>query len=380
VGQGAEIRQVGDPRERKVFVRLPWRVYELDPLWVPPLLRAAERTLDPARNPFFEHGEIELFLAWRDGRPVGRIAAIVDRAHNERHDEKTGFWGFFETANDPDVAGALFDAAGESLRGRGMTRMRGPFSPNINGEIGLLVEGFDLMPYVLMPYNPPYYAELVEGAGFASHMDLYAYRIRADQVAPEQPAIKRFERLADAIRKRHPGLNVRSIDMARYDDEVLTFGRLFNTARRENWGFVPATDAEIRAMARDMRAIVDPKLVLVCEHDGEPVGCIMGIPDVNPVLREMKGRLFPFGWLRFLLGKRRVHTARVFGAGTLPEYRKAGVTVLLILEFIRRCLYVGYDAGEVSWVAASNVRSLGVIEKSLQLRRYKTYRIYERAL
>ncbi len=375
-----EVKPAEGARERKAFVRLPWALYEGDPHWVPPLRSAVARTLDPARNPFFEHGELALFLAWRGGRPVGRIAAIVDRAHVERYDERAGFWGFLQTVDDPAVAGALFDAAGDHLRGRGMAVMRGPFNPNINGEIGVLVEGFDSMPFVFMPYNPPYYVELIEGAGFTGHMDLFAFHVTADQVAPGLPTIKRFERLAAAIHKRHPGLVVRAIDMSRYDEEVLTFGRLFNTARRENWGFVPATDAEIRAMGRDMKAVVDPRLVLVCELDGEPVGCIMGIPDVSPVLKKMNGGLLPFGWLHFLLGKRRVHAARVFGAGTLPEYRSAGVTVLLIIEFIHRSLYEGYDAGEVSWVAASNLRSLGVIEKAIQLRRYKAYRIYERPL
>jgi len=361
-------------------VRLPWAIYRGDPCWVPPLLGSARKQLDPTRGLFFEHGEMALFLARREGRPVGRIAATIDRLHIERYGEAAGFWGYFESIDDPDVAAALFDAAGEYLRGRGMTVMRGPFSPNVNGEIGLLVEGFDSMPFLLMPYNPPYYAGLAEGAGFAQHMDLYAFHVTAEQVSPAQPAIKRFERLAAAIRARHPELSVRGIDMTRYEEEVLTLGRLFNAARAENWGFVPATDAEIGAMGEDMRAIADPRLVVVCEADGEPVGCIMGLPDLSPVLKKMNGRVFPFGWLHLLLGKRRIRAARVFGAGTLAKYRSAGATVLLILEFIRRSLREGYDEGEISWVAASNLRSLGIIEKSIQLRRYKTYRIYEREL
>ncbi len=377
---GVQIRRVDGKNERKQFLRFPWTVYEGDPYWVPPLLAAAERVLSPASNPFFQQGEIELYVAWRNGQPVGRIAAIIDRAHVERHSEKAGFWGFFEAVNDADVAGALFDAASAHLRQRGMAVMRGPFGPNINGECGLLVEGFDSMPYVLMPYNPPYYQELVEKAGFACHMELHAFRVEDYQVAPEQATVKRFERLAAAVHKRQPGLSVRTIDMSRYDDEVLALGRLFNTARRDNWGFVPASDAEIRTMARDLKRIVDPDLVLICEHDGKPVGCIMGIPDLSPVLKKMNGRMFPLGWLHFLLGKRRVRAARIFGAGVLPEYRSAGVTVLLIVEFIRRGLHADYNAGEISWVSASNVRSLGVIEKAIRLHRYKTYRIYERAL
>lgn len=377
---GVQVTRVNGKSERKQFLRFPWTIYSGDPHWVPPLLTAAGRALSPTTSPFFEQGEMDLYMAWRNGRPVGRIAAIIDRAHIKRYDEKTGFWGFFEAVNDVGVATALFDAAGAHLSERGMTMMRGPFGPNTNGECGLLVEGFDAMPYVLMPYNPSYYRELVKKTGFTCHMEMYAFHVEGIHVAPERTTVKRFERLAVAIQKRHPGLSVRTIDMTRYDDEVLAIGRLFNTARRDNWGFVPATDAEIRSMARDMKPIADPDLVLICELDGKPVGCIMGIPDVNPVLKKMNGRLFPFGWLHFLLGKRRVRAARVFGAGVLPEYRSAGVTVLLITEFIRRGLYAGYDEGEISWVSASNIRSLGVIEKAVQLRRYKTYRIYERSL
>ncbi len=375
-----QVRRVDGKSGRKRFLRLPWTVYDDDPYWVPPLLNAADRVLSPASNPFFERGEIDLYVAWRNGRPVGRIAAIIDRAHIERYGEEVGFWGFFEAVNDTDVAGALFDAAGAYLLERGMTTMRGPFNPNINGECGLLVEGFDSMPYVLMPYNPPYYQELVEKSRFTCHMELCAFRVEDYDVAPEQATVKRFERLAAAVHRRQPGLTVRAIDMSRYDDDVLALGRLFNTARRDNWGFVPASDAEIRTMACDMKPIVDPDLILICEHEGQPVGCIMGIPDINPVLKKMNGRMFPFGWLHFLLGKRRVHAARIFGVGVLPEFRSAGVTVLLIVEFMRRVLCAGYNAGEISWVSASNVRSLGVIEKAIQLRRYKTYRIYERSL
>ena len=375
-----EVRRVEDKAGRKQFLRFPWTIYDGDPYWVPPLLSEAKRLLDPAANPFFEHGRIELFLARRDGRPVGRIAAIVDSAHNRRYDEKTGFWGFFETVNDAGVAGALFDAAGARLRRWDMTGMRGPFNPNVNAECGLLAEGFDSMPAILMPYHPPYYVELVEGAGLDLHMELYAYAVPDHEVVRGRPVIRRSDRLAAAVRSRHPGLSVRTIDMARYEDEVLALGRLFNTARRENWGFVPATDAEILAMARGMKPIVDPRLVLACELDGKLAGCVMGVPDVNPVLKRMNGRLFPFGWIRFLAGKRRVAAVRAFGVAALPEHRHKGVAVLLIIELIRRILDAGYEVGEISWVAASNVRSLGVFEKALQFRRSKTYRIYERPL
>ncbi|MFW6164315.1 MAG: GNAT family N-acetyltransferase [Planctomycetota bacterium] len=378
-----DIQEVRSPEGRQAFVELPWAILGDDPCWVPPLRSVAERTLDPERHPFFEHGEMTLFLARRGEEAVGRIAAIIDHAHNERNEAEgqgAGFWGFFETLNDPTVSSALFDAAAQHLRDRGMTVLRGPFSPNINGEIGLLVEGFDSMPYVLMPYNPAYYVERVEEAGFAKHKDLYAYLIHAERVASELPTMRRLERLAAAIQRRQPGLTVRSLDLGRYDEEVATLGRLFNQARSENWGFVPMTDAEVRAMARDMRPIADPVLIHIAELHGEPVGCIMGIPDLNPILKKMNGRLWPFGWLHLLLGKRRIHCARVFGVGTLPEYRKTGVTPLLINELRRHSLAAGYDTGELSWVTEDNIRSLRLIEQAIQPRRYKTYRIYQRPL
>lgn len=377
---GIDVRPVTGAKERKAFLRLPWAIYAQDPLWVPPLLSAMDKLVDPARNPFFEHAEQQLFLAWRGGEPVGRIAATIDRLHAERHGEQVGFWGFFESPNDVGVANALFDAAADHLRGKGMAEMRGPFSPSINGECGLLAEGFDRPPFVLMPHNPAYYPALVEGAGMTRHKDLFAYIIHSEQVGPHRPTIKRLERLATAIRRRHPDLTVRPVDLSRYEDEVLTCGRLFNTVREPNWGFVPMTDAELRALARDMRPIAEPALAIVCELRGKPIGCLLGIPDINPLLRKMNGGLFPFGWLKFLLGRRKLARARIFGAGALPEYRNLGVTPLLITELIHRSQAAGYFTGELSWVAEDNVRSLRVIENAINPECYKTYRIYAREL
>ncbi|MFP4056136.1 MAG: N-acetyltransferase [Candidatus Brocadiia bacterium] len=373
-----EVRQVAGRAQRRAFLRLPWRLYRDDPLWVPPLLAAVDRTLDPRRNPFFEHGEARLLLAWSQGRPVGRIAAIVNRLHNDYHGDRVGFWGFFESERDPRVAQALFAAAAHCLRAHGLTEMRGPFNPSINDECGLLVEGFDHPPALLMPYNPPWYAELIAQAGLQPIKELYAYRLVDQDVASDRRTVQRLETLARGIRRRCPQLHVRQLDMASYARDVAALGELFNTVRRHNWGFVPVTEAELRAMARDMRPIVDPEIVLLAELEGRLVGCLLALPDLNPLLRKLDGRLLPLGWLRLLWGRRRARGLRLFGAGALPEHRNLGVVPLLFAQFIRNGLRRGYQTGELSWVAEDNVQSIRTIEHAVRPRLYKRYRIYAR--
>jgi len=375
-----EVHEANSREEQRAFLRLPWRLYRADPHWVPPLLSTIARTLDTERNPFFEHAEVRLYLAWRDGRPVGRIAAIVDGLHNDTHHEKTGFWGFFETERDPDVARALLDRAADDLRKRGMAEMRGPMSPSINGECGLLIEGFDDSPYVLMPYNPPYYAEFVEQAGLQRLKDFYAYFIDPGQLTPDLATRQRLEHLAQAIRKRHPELLVRPLDMRHFEAEVVTLGKLFNEARRDNWGFVPASDAELRLMARDMKPIVDPQIALLAEVAGETVGCAFALPDVGPILKKMNGRLFPFGWLHLLWGKRSIRRVRIIGYGALPAYRHMGVTARLMAELMHNTQQRGYNAAELGWVCETNAASVGTIEHAVHPRLYKRYRVYTKLL
>ncbi len=375
-----EVREVAGRRERRLFIRLPWTLYRSDPLWVPPLLSAIDTQLDPTRHPFFKHAEARLYLARRQGRPVGRIAAIVNRLHNSTHGEKAGFWGFFETERDPAVAAALLDAAADDLRRAGMTRMTGPFNPSINSECGLLVDGFDRPPVILMPYNPPWYPDFVEAAGLEPEQDLHAYWISTEDFVADVEARERLERIAKAVRRRHPDLTVRPLDMARYDAEVMALGKVFDAARRANWGYVPTTDAELRFMAREMKPIVAPEFALVAELRGQPIGCLISLPDINLLLRKLNGRLFPFGWARLLLGRRRLRTVRVFGAGCLPEYRTLGVTPLLFDQFVRNAVRLGCEGGELSWVAEDNLKSMRTIESAFRPRLYKRYRIYNREL
>lgn len=374
MGETPDVRPVATRRDLRRFVRLPWRIYGPSSPWVPPLVSTMEETLDPARNPFFEHAEATLYLAWRQGRPVGRIAAIVNYLHNTYHGETTGFWGFFEAEDDPAIARALLEAAATDLRQRGMTQMHGPFNPSINAECGFLVDGFDLPPVVLMPYNPPYYPEHAEAAGQRKLKDLFAYFASRENAQGDEAA--RIARLADAVRKRNPDVTIRSLDMTHYEAETKAVNDLFNAARRDNWGFVPVTDAEFAQTAREMKAVVDPDYIFLAEDKGKLVACTLAVPDINPILKKCNGRLWPFGWLHFLLGRRRRGRARVFGIATLPAYRNRGITVLLLDHCLREGQRLGYHTAELSWVAEDNLPSMKTIEHAFGLEPYKRYRVY----
>ena len=375
-----EVRPVSSPRERRVFINLPWQIYRGDPNWVPPLLSSIRKLLDPKRHPFHEHAEVRLYLAWRGGRPVGRIAAIVNRLHNSYHQDTTGFWGFFDVFPDAEACRALLDTAAGDLKARGMTVMAGPFSPSINSECGVLVEGFDKAPTVMMPYNLPYYPSLIEAAGLRPSKELYAYHLETERVLADAPRRQRLERIAAAVRRRHPDITVRCLDMKHYRADVIALGKLFDAARRRNWGYVPATDAELLAMAAEMKLIVEPELVLIAERRGEPLGCVIAIPDINLALGRINGRLLPFGWASLLWHKRRIRSLRVFGAACLPEHRNLGVIPLLFAELIANCTKLGYTEAELSWVAADNLAPVRTLESALHPVVAKRYLIYSREL
>jgi hypothetical protein len=371
-GAVADVTPVRSKRDRRAFIDLPFRLYRGDPYWVPPLKADVAELLDPRRHPFYQHAEAELFLARAGGRVVGRIAAIKNDLHVAHHDERAGFFGFFECEPDPAAAGALFDAAGRWLAARGLSVMRGPASPSLNEECGLLVQGFDSSPAVMMPYNPPWYADLIEAHGFRKAKDLLAFLARYT-TPPE-----RLIRMSEALARRHR-ITIRSLDKRRFWDEVERVRTIYNAAWEKNWGFVPMTDAEFTHMAKKMRPVVDPSLVAFAEVDGQLAGFALSLPDVNRALKHMGGRLFPFGWLKGLWYGRRPGFARVLALGVLDQYRRTGAAEMLYLYLIRTGLSRGIPAGEFSWVLEDNALMRAGIEK-IGGQVYKVYRLYDRPL
>ncbi len=366
-----------DKRDLDAFIRLPWRLYHDDKNWVPPLLRLQRELFSPRHNPFFQHADICLFLARRNGNTVGRISAQIDHEHNRYHDERTGFFGFFESEDDPAVASALLGTAEEWLRARGMERIRGPLNFSINGELGFLVEGFDSPPQILMPYTQPYYLGLVESCRYAKVQDLYAWRWESQPV-PEGPA-----RMVHDLRSR-PEVRVRIANMRRFDEEVRTILELYNEAWSDNWGFVPATEAEARQMSRDLKFIADPHIVPFVEIDGRPAGVALAVPNLNEAIHDLDGKLLPFGFIKLLwrLKVRRPRTGRLLLLGIRKEYRTrryAGLAYLLCDEIYHQARKRGYEWAEFSWTLEENHLINSLITK-IGCRHYKTYRIYEKGL
>ncbi len=369
-----EVRPVTTRGERRTFIRFPWQIYPgRYPAWVPPLLAEERKRIDP-QNPFFEHGAVELFLAYRNGRPVGRIAAIENGQHNRFHNDRVGFFGLFESLDDSEVAGALLDAAAEWVRARDLDRLRGPTNFSTNEDCGLLVENFDDPPYVMMPYNPPYYEKLLTTWGLTKVKDLLAYQVR--KAAFEH---RRFERLQRLIQRSGAEIRVRSIDMKRFDDEVALVLDIYNSAWERNWGFVPMTDAEVAHMAKQLKPVVDPDLALIGEIDGEPAGFALALPDVNQAIRHANGRLFPFGLLKLLWHMRRINGIRVITLGLRPQYRRTGLASFFYVEIFKRGVSKGHTVAESSWILEDNTNMWSALEK-MGFSRYKTYRLFERSL
>ncbi len=367
-----EIVPVAGRRDLEAFVALPYQLHRRDPCFTPPLRRDVRAQLDVSGNPFFRHAVRELFLARRDGRVVGRIAALHDAAHERVHRDGAGFFGFFETACDAEVAQGLLGAASAFLRERGARTLRGPLSPSINDEAGLLVEGFETPSVVMMPYNPPYYAELVERAGLRKLKDLLAF----ERAATELP--ERLAKAARVVGRRH-GITIRTIDLRRFPQEVELVKRLFNDGWQSNWGAVPLDDAEIAQLARQLRPVLVPELVVFAEVRGEPVGFAAAIPDMNVALRaNPSGRLFP-GILKVLWASRRITRLRVVLLGVLPAWRGRAIDALLHHHIWQSACARGFSWAEAGWVLEDNHAMRNALGR-MGFRAYKTYRIYERAL
>ena len=372
------VRSVQNSRDLRAFIDFPYRLHADDPVWAPPLRSEVRALLARRNNPFFEHGDAELFLAERDGAVVGRVAAITNHLHNETHRDRTGFFGFFECSEDPAVARELLDAAAAWAARRNHDRLRGPASYSLNHECGLLVDGFESPPVMLMPHNPRYYAELLEAAGLRKAKDLWAYEVgHPDR---HEPAPERLTRGVKAVVRRL-GLTVRNIELRDLEQEAETIRFILNACWAGNWGFVPITRAEMRQLTTQLKPIVVPDMVPIVEKDGEPVGFALAVPDLNHVLRgNRSGRMLP-AVPKILWGvwRRRIPRLRVLLLGILPEYRGKGVDALLWHQIWSRSEANGFRWAEASWVLEDNAGMNNALQR-MGFTHYKTYRIYERSL
>ena len=370
---------VSSPSDLKEFVELAYRIYAGDPNWPPPLRSDVRWVLDEAKNPFWKHAKRRLFLARREGQVVGRVAAIVDDEHNKVHQEKTGFFGFFECANDVEAGRALLAAAEGAVRDLlpGCDRLRGPVNPSMNEEVGALVpsESEPGIPFLMMTYNPAYYLDLFAAAGYAKVKDVVAILAPADG-----RSLGRLGRIADAVRRREKGrLVVRTIRMDRFAEELAIVKEIYNKAWEKNWGFVPMTSEEIDAMAKKLKPLIHPPWVMFVELDGKPVAFYLALPDYNLVLHKLGGSLFPFGWLKFLFLKRKIDRCRTLALGILPEYRRRGFDSLLYSEAVKEAVRLKYATAEFSWMLEDNLDILKPLEV-FGGRIYRRYRIVERSL
>jgi hypothetical protein len=372
-----KIGKVENEQDRMKFIKLPWDLYKGDPYWVPPLIFDVRKNLDPKKNPFFKHAEVQLFLAEKDGKLVGRIAAIKNDNHNNFHKDKAGFFGFFDTIDDEEVSDQLLDTACQWVKDKGFDEILGPVNPSTNDECGLLVDGFNSSPVFLMTYNPPHYQAKIENFGFSKANDLFAYYIPAE-VINDRKMMAKLERMSELIKKRSD-VKTYKINMKELNSEVRKIENIYNSAWENNWGFVPITTEEFDYMAESLKMVVDPDLVMFAEVAGDPAGFTLSLPDFNQVLKKMNGRLLPFGFLKILTGKKKIDFLRVIIMGVKPEYQKKAIDSVFYLETIKAGNRNGYTGAEISWVLEDNMPMRMTAEK-LGARIYKTYRIYRKSL
>ncbi len=369
---GLSVEPVIRRSQQRRFIDLPWRLYQDDPNWMPPLRMAQEELLGFRPHPFHERSTCRSFLVSRGGRDIGRITAIVNVGHIERYAEQRGFFGFFECEDDPVAATALFSAAKEWLHEQGMVTVRGPVNPSLNYECGLLIEGFETPPFFMMTHNRPYYAGLVEANGFGKVEDLYAFwgRMKMLETIDEKLGV-----MVEGVRERF-GVSVRPLDRSRFADEVRMFLEIYNSSLAGTWGFVPLTAGEVEHMSKSLRHLIVPELALVAEVEGKPIGTVFCLLDYNPRIKAIDGRLFPFGFVRLLWNKRAIKRMRAISTNVIPEYQAWGVGLVLHAALVPRLYDWGMDEVEFSWVLESNHLSKRSLERGGALVT-KKYRIYQ---
>ncbi len=366
-----EIKKVVTRSDLLTFIKIPWKIYKGDPYWVPPLIIEQKKLLSKEKNPFFKNADAEYFLAYKNGKPVGRIAAIVNQTHLKYHNDQSGHFGFFECINDQSVADSLFSIAKEWIKKKGLRYMKGPANPSSNDIYGMLIEGFDDSPRLLMPYNPSYYIELCESCGMKKAKDLYAWKIVSEKIL----ASEKLKRGQDLVRKRYD-LKISQLDMKNFQKELEKFKYVYNKAWAPNWGFVPMTEEQIDSMAKEMKPLAEPSLVIFGEIRGNLVGAALTMLDYNQIFRTMNGKLFPFNFIKLFTHKKKMSWLRILTLGIIPEYQRKGLDSVFYWEILHRAKALGINCGEASWVLEDN----NMMNRGLELMnadRYKKYRIWE---
>lgn len=366
------VEPVSTKAQQKAFIRFAWDLYQDDPNWIPPLIMTIKELLNYSKHAFYDNAEIQTFLAKRDGKIVGRIAAIIDRAHNECHKEERGMFGFFESVDDQEVANALFDTAKQWFAERNIFLMRGPANPSQNYEWGMLVEGFHSPPTFMMTYNKEYYGTLVENYGFFKSQDMYAFLGHVEMLENLDP---KLSFIAEEARKRF-NVDVRPIDKKNFAQDVSSFLDIYNKALPGQWGFTPMSAGELKATASGLKHLMVSQMTSIAEVDGKPVGVVFGLLDYNPLIKKIDGKLFPFGFLRILLERKKIKKIRLISTNVVPEYQRWGLGLVLMNRLVPGILKWGVEEAEFSWVLESNKLSRGTLERG-GTKRDKTYRIYD---
>jgi hypothetical protein len=369
-----EIITVERPRQMRAFIDLPWKIYAGYANWVPPMKSEVRRLLDPKRHPFWRFSQRVLFLARRGSEPLGRISGIVDGNYNRLHNERMGIWGFFECADDLQIASALFSSVEAWARSKGMTFLRGPLNPSTNYEVGMLVEGFEHPPALMMSYNPPYYIGLVESCGFVKEKDLVAYMVDRDYQPPDW-----FERLAERL-TRKGDVRIRPIDLKNLDRELPRVRETYNASWFDNWGFVPLTQDEMREIGKRLRRIADPELSFFVYYKDEPVGVCVILPDINRLLKRLDGKIGVLGPLKILLHRGEITGLRGLIFGVKERYRQLGLP-LVAFDYVYRVLREKkrYEYLEMGWTLEDN-QSINLLEEEAGAALCKRYRIFRKSL
>ncbi len=373
MANGIDVIEVETPQQLKSFIMLPFRLYKDEPNWVPPLISERKQFFDKSKNPFYRGAKTKLFLALKEGEVVGRIATCVNFYHNEFHMEKVGFFGFFESIDDFEVASKLFKVAMITLKSEGMEKMRGPTNFSTNHEIGFLIEGFDKPPTVMNPYNKPYLPKLAEKFGLKKIMDLNAYLITR-----ETPISDRQVALVNRIKERNK-IQIRSVNLSKFDEEVRLINKIYNQAWERNWGFVPMPEDEFFYMAKELKQLVEEDLVMIAYVNGEPAAFSMAVPDINQVLIGLNGRLFPFGILKVIWNtkiRRKITGVRMLTMGVIPKFQKRGIDNIFYVDTYLKGVERGYHWAELSWILETNELMCRAAE-NMGAKLYKKYRLVE---